>query len=153
MNTDILSRLADVEPPLPPDYRVLYMTAAIVFIVVVMALFAWRFSRQSKSKTIKEETVDTANAVSELTKLLAARSSLDSRLFAYRLTTVLRLGLHLQQLTRECPDCIGVAREQWPRIVTTLQQMRYTEQCEAAFDEDAIETIRTWLSHYAGRQA
>ena len=153
MNTDILSRLADVEPPLPPDYRAWYIATAIALLIAATALLTWRFHGRLKSKTCKEENIDSANAISELTKLLTTRSSLDSRLFAYRLATVLRLGLHLQQLTRECPDCIHVAREQWPQIVATLQQLRYSSQCATKLDDDAIETIRTWLTHNARRQA
>jgi hypothetical protein len=145
MPTDeLLARLADVELPPAPDWRP-YVIAAAALVVLALAATALLLllRRRAVSRRRVPPPFDARQRVVELQQAYV-RGEVTERDAAYRLATILRLGLGLSQLEESAPPA-QVDREHWARILRRLAHARYTRQTRPPDSEDFAAVI-DWLA-------
>lgn len=142
----LTQQLADVEPPGPPQWWPWYLLAIVLLAVVATAAqLAWRAYRR-RGTAAKPAS---ANALAKLQTLHGQWRSgqLNDRQTAFRLATLLRLGLGLDQLTPEKPAALKEDEQQWRTTIALLGKLRYRPHPMDQLDEAVFRQIRCWLEH------
>jgi hypothetical protein len=146
---DGLAALADIELPAPPDWRPLIVLAAAALAIVIAALVVYARRRRAPTVTPfandQEETGPRA-ALLRLEHLQREWSAgaIDARAAAYRLVTLLRLGLALPQLHPAAPPA-GLAEDEWRETLRLLQDLRYRPAAEHALTGAVFARAHDWL--------
>ena len=148
-NPEILSRLADIELPAPPDWQPLLITGGAIIIALMLIAFTRLYIRHIKKIP--------ADIGTRLDPALAARLQLQQlvhdwqsrtisdREAAYRLTTLLRLGLGLPQLTHACPPHIAADQHAWQDTVRLCSNLRYQETSAIRLTPEIFQRAEQWL--------
>lgn len=146
-NAAFFKRLADVE--LPPEPTIWPMIAVIVASAIVVAALLLRgYLRYFR----KVETINAAPLQQQAIKRLAeteaawCNQEIDARETAYRLSTLLRLGLGLPQLTEQCPQSLQEEASQWRQTIILFKQLRYRPANDQRLPDDIFEQLRHWLA-------
>jgi len=140
----ITRQLADIEMPPAPDWQPLLITAGVLIVFIAVALMLYRVNRQ---KTHPTENI-AASAIAELNKLQQQwqQKELNDHHAAYRLCTLLRIGLQLRQLTATPPQQLASQASQWQSTIEQLKQLRYDHNTNNQLNSDIFEQIRAWLN-------
>lgn len=146
MNPEPISQLADVELPLPPDWTP-WLAAGTAMLCIGAILF-WLALRMVRTpqRGLRQQDIATSPE-QELERLLSQwhGNQLSAREMAYRVATLLRLGLELPQLDAQPPACIVSYRERWPELIRSLAAMRYQPTPPGSLHSDMVVVVRTWL--------
>lgn len=140
---DPLATLADIEAPAPPDWAALIMLAALALVIATALLILYARTRNRPRRTAPSRTQEA------LTRLEGLRREWDSgetdaRTAAYRLATLLRLGLGLPQL-RPAPPPAGLDAAEWRETLTFLHGLRYARAPASALTPEVFARARRWL--------
>jgi len=146
-----LSQLADIlPPPAPGGPNWILLSIIGIFCLVIMAALVWFWKKhhsQRKNSTARE-------ARRRLAALRSAWQShtLSDRETAYRLATLLRLGLTLPQLnTQDRPNMVEDDTA-WRETLELLHALRYRDQAGLSLSSQCFEHAALWLAA-AQRQA
>jgi len=141
----ILDRLADVQLPAEPS---LWPAITIISaIMITVGLVYLRFRHHQTSPTT--DTGDNAQqALERLTIVEKAWSNgeIDARETAYRLNTLLRLGLNLPQLNHHCPAALAAHHHAWQQTHQLFNQLRYQPHTAQPLNSSTFGQVRLWLS-------
>ncbi len=149
-NAAFYDRLADVQLPVEPSlWPGLATVAAITVVVIVMTYLGYR--RYSRATSPTPETNTTHQALKRLNTIEQAwlANEIDTRETVYRLTTVLRLGLGLSQLTTRCPEQLRGdqgQQTQWQQTLAHFEQLRYQPQPTHQIERETFAKLRQWLT-------
>jgi hypothetical protein len=164
---DTLAALADIELPAPPDWRplialaaaLLIMTGALIAYIYIKKRIKKRRRRDAASLPLtpplspREKTSREALARLEGLRQEWSAGAIDARAAAYRLGTMLRLGLGLPQLHPAAPPA-GLDTNEWRETLLLLQSLRYAPLPAQALTPDIFIRARHWLSqHETGGEA
>jgi len=141
----ILNRLADVQLPAEPS---LWPAITIISaIVIAVGLLYLRFRRCQTSSTT-ETSNNAQQALERLTIVEKAWSNgeINARETAYRLNTLLRLGLNLPQLTHHCPAALADHHHAWQQTQQLFNQLRYQPHTAQPLNSSTFDQIRLWLT-------
>ena len=141
----ILDRLADVQLPAEPS---LWPAITIISaIVITVGLVYLHFHHRQASPT----TNTSNNAQQALERLTIvekawADGEIDARETAYRLNTLLRLGLNLPQLNHHCPAALADHHHAWQQTQQLFNQLRYQPHTAQPLNSSTFGQVRLWLS-------
>lgn len=147
-NTAFFERLADIEPPAEPALWPLFVIGLAICIAIA-ALLLWGYLRYSdkKPQPVREPSL-AQQATARLAAIEAAwqLGEIDARETAYRLSTVLRLGLGLPQLSEQCPQLLTEERKQWQQTIKLFEQLRYKPTTGQQLPEEIFTQLHHWLT-------
>lgn len=148
--TDQLAALADIELPAPPDWRPMFVFAALALMLAAGLLIRHLRTRRDPARRDAVTPVPMeSSACTALTRLARLQQqweagAIDARTTAYRLATLLRLGLGLPQLLPAAAPA-GLDETEWRTTLTLLQGLRYN-QTSPALTPEIFARARHWLS-------
>lgn len=146
MNPEPISQLADVELPLPPDWTPwLVAGAALICIGAILFWLALRLVRTPRTGLHQNDIATSPEQEWERLFGQWQGNEVPAREMAYRVATLLRLGLELPQLDTQPPACIVSYRERWPELMRELAAMRYQHTPSYRLHSDIVAVVRTWL--------
>ena len=149
-NSTALEGILDIEPPVMPIlYALKYNSLSIVFpgiivitLLLVISCLLWRryFSVRGKARRRLTALQSQVN-----------EQQLDSHHAAFQLTSILREGLSLKQLSNRTalPEKLHLHKDRWGTFIDQLSVARYSpagnkpEQVSLLF-EDAMFWLRCW---------
>ncbi len=146
-----LSQLADIlPPPAPggPDWMLLVLVGIVCIVAAAVLVWLW------KKRHSQRLNLPAREARRRLAALRSAWQShtISDREAAYRLTTLLRLGLALPQLnTQDRPSTVEDDTS-WRETLEELHALRYRNQAELSLSSQCFERAASWLAA-AQRQA
>jgi hypothetical protein len=140
-----LEQLADILPPPAPGGAgwVLLLMGVIVVSVATLGLL-WFVKR----RRARQQDVPTHEAQQRLKALRAAwqARTLSDREAAYRLATVLRLGLSLPQLAPQLRPAAVDDAAAWHDTLKVLQTLRYRNLTSATRSPHCFDRVALWLT-------
>ena len=144
---DMINRLADIVPPAPPEWQTWVISIAIGLGVCAGVWSIYRYWR-SRHHTHDRTTPSPADAQTKLAELAALwqTGALTDREAAYRLATVLRLGLGLSQLAPQIEHPAVTNRTSWTEALTLLQQLRYQHEAHHRLTPAIFDNAAAWLA-------
>lgn len=145
-NTDaLLARLADIEIPAEPEWAWLWAALLALLLGALAAGLLWRLRRSPPGGAALPSPP--REACNELDRLQARwrAGEVADRETAYRLATILRLGLALPRLTPHCPAPLRQEEASWRETIALLQRARY-RKTPAAIGPELFDRVRRWLS-------
>lgn len=138
-----LQQLADVLPPPAPGWGWAIAAASVAVLLTVAVSWWWMSSRRRSDRDIAAP--EARLRLRELRMAWRSRQ-VDDREAAYRLATLLRLGLGLTQLTSSLrPAAIAEARD-WDRTLRELDRLRYCDAIGTALSPDCFDRAERWLA-------
>ena len=148
-NSEILNRLADIELPAPPDWQPL-LTASGTIIIALMLIVLVRLYilRRKKNSIYNNKNSDPAlTARLKLQQLIKNWKShtLTDREAAYQLTTLLRLGLGLPQITPLSPPHLAADQQAWQETVSLCTRLRYHPTSGMQLSLEVFQRAEQWL--------
>ncbi len=150
MNSDelrtVTQQLADVELPPAPDWQPLIVAAIVVVIALLLAVAViYLHSRRKHSGNGSDATREALHQLQQL-QLEWQQQKVDDHDAAYRLATLLRLGLELNQLSETPPPSLTDQKTQWQMLLQQLAQLRYTAtNSHQPLTTDAFSQVEQWL--------
>lgn len=147
--TDPLTQLADIELPPPPAWPpwLVVVSAAAAILIVALLFYLWRSKKRGTTTPLPEQAL----AQLEQLSLRWRNGQLSDRETAYHLATLLRLGLALPQLTRNCPASLAPHAAQWQALISELERCRYQPQVAAPLPAALFEQARHCLMAVADK--
>ena len=141
----LLIRMADIETPAPPDWSPVLLSGMLIILLLVLAWW-WRKTARAQQHhpVIKHEL--SAHHQLETLQAQWQSGSLPDREAAYRLATILRLGLGLPQLTASCPKHLRHDEKAWQSTIVFLDNIRYQKQTTAPMTLELFEHAGHCLS-------
>jgi len=152
-----LAALADIELPAPPDWWPVIGLAAALLLFAAGVLTTHLRSRTRRgtspllltpalSPGAGEGEDDSREARTRLERLRQEwlAGAVDARAAAYRLGTLLRLGLGLPQLLPAAPPA-GLAPREWRETLALLHELRYAPVPARTLTEETFARARRWL--------
>jgi len=140
-----LSQLADILPPLAPsgpDWMLLII-AGFVCLVVIVTL-PW-FVKKHYSRRSGLPAREALRRLAALRSAWQARTISD-REAAYRLATLLRLGLALPQLAPQLrPAAVG-NEQWWHETLAQLNALRYRDRAPSTLPPQCFDRAERWLA-------
>lgn len=153
-NPEILSRLADIELPAPPNWQPLLIAGGAIIIALMLIVLTRLYIRhKKKSSSDTGLHLDPALAAHfQLQQLIHDWQShaINDREAAYRLVTLLRLGLSLPQLTHTCPPHIAADQQAWQETVTLCTHLRYQPASLTPLSLETFQRAEQWLLKTSG---
>jgi hypothetical protein len=147
-----LSQLADIlPPPAPggPDWMLLVLVG-IICCVLAAALLVW-FRKKRLSKQLNLPAREARRRLAALRSAWQSHT-LSDREAAYRLATLLRLGLALPQLNTQVPPSMVEDHTSWRETLEQLHALRYRDEAGLSLSSQCFEYTARWLAA-AQRQA
>ncbi|MCC6303166.1 MAG: DUF4381 family protein [Gammaproteobacteria bacterium] len=141
--TDPLAALADIETPAPPDWAPLIAIAALT-LAIAAALLIFYIRTRGRPRHAAPSTAHEALARIEGLQREWEAGETDARTAAYRLATLLRLGLGLPQLRPATPPA-GLDAAEWRETLTFLHGLRYAPAPVSALSPELFARARRWL--------
>lgn len=146
MNEDIaLQKLADIlPPPAPSGPGWLLIVTAIAVAVVAIFTIVWFVKKHRLHKSV----LPAHEAQQRLTALRNAwqARTVSDREAAYRLATLLRLGLVLPQLTPQIRPAVVDDALTWNETLTRLHELRYRDQASFTLSPQFFDRAEQWLA-------
>ena len=151
-HSEILGRLADIELPAPPDWQPLLITGGVIIIVLMLAVLLRLTIRRRKKISAynsrnSEVTLTARLKLQQLINDWQSHTSSD-REAAYRLTTLLRLGLSLPQLTDTCPPHLA-DQQSWQDTVRLCANLRYQKKPVTHLSLEVFQRVEQWLIKFS----
>jgi len=146
-NAAFFDRLADVQLPTEPNLWPVLATAAAVTIAII-ALITLGYRRYAQTTTPAPASDITQQALTRLNAIEQAwlANDINTRETVYQLSTVLRLGLGLSQLTAHCPPSLGDQQPQWQQTIAHFEQLRYQPTATQRLEQTTFTELRRWLT-------
>ena len=148
-NSETLSGLADIELPAPPDWQPLLIAGGVIIIfLMLIVLIRLTIRHRKKSSVDIGAHLDPALAARlQLQQLIHDWQShtINDREAAYRLVTLLRLGLGLPQLTDTCPPHIAADQQAWQETVALCTHLRYQQAPTTLLSLETFQRAEQWL--------
>lgn len=148
-DAETLSRLADIELPAAPNWQPLVITVAVIATltaILIAARLVWRSRRRRADDRQTATPLAMAQTRLEQTRRNWQAGEIDDREAAYRLATLLRLGLGLPQLPHEHPAHIPVAPSEWREITQLLERLRYQQSSQERLSPEMFQHLGRWLA-------
>ena len=140
-----LSQLADILPPPPPGGPgwLLLSLIGLACLVVVIGLL-WFMKKRHAPRGVSSSR----EARQKLAALHSAWQShaVSDREAAYRLATLLRLGLALPQLDTLKPPSVVEDGMAWRETLRQLHTLRYRQQTGSVLSSQCFEHAKRWLT-------
>ena len=162
-----LKLLADIMLPPAQDWTPLWWAASFILPALLSTLVVF-LAHKRRRKDIAPQTGPSSTPLEELNRIEQEWQSgtLKPRDAAYRLATVLRIGMGLAQLTQQRPPSITGAGAQaansgttdaaqdahWQRVVDGLERIRYRPD-GGQVDAQWFDWIRAWLQSAESNRA
>ena len=147
MNPELLQqRMADIIVPVPAG-PTLQDAGILILLVVLLSWAAWRIRRGRRQPRQTQATAtgwDDALQQLELVRQDWQGGQINHREAAFRLATVLRLGLHLAQLPSQPPAAV-MDKTQWHNTMATLNALRYPSQLSQPLTDECFIGVRQIL--------
>jgi len=142
----ITQQLADVELPPAPDWQALVIAAIVVVVALLLAVAViYLRSRRKHSGKVPDSTSEALHQL-QLLQLAWQQQKINDHDAAYRLATLLRLGLELNQFTETPPPSLINQQPQWQALLQQLTQLRYTPaNHHNPLTADAFTQVERWL--------
>lgn len=153
----ITQKLADVEAPPPPEWQPLISASVTVAVAVVLAVALIRLrSRRAHPAKAADASREALHQLQQLQRAWQ-RGESDDQESAYRLATLLRLGLGLDQLTETPPPALSAEAQPWRELMQQLNRLRYQppavhedegqggDEIGAQLTPDSFARIERWL--------
>ena len=146
-----LSQLADIlPPPAPggPDWMLIIFVGIICILAAAVLVWFWKKHHSQRINLPARE------ARRRLVTLRSAWQShtISDREAAYRLATLLRLGLALPQLNTQDRPSMVEDDTSWRETLEQLYTLRYRDQAGLSLSSQCFERAARWLAA-AQRQA
>ncbi len=140
----ILDRLADVQFPTEPTLWPVFAFIGALLIIILI----YRGYRRRQSPPPIQANNNAQQALERLTIVENAWTNdhIDARQAAYRLSTLLRLGLNLPQLNHHCPVVLADSHQAWQQVLTLFDQLRYQPHTASPLTRNTFDQLRRWLS-------
>jgi len=153
--TDLLTKIADIELPAPPDWwPVITGIVAVTLIIVIFGLLTWRIIKGSKKlDDTSTFTIGHSHVLLERLQDEWSRGRISDREASYQLSTLLRLGLGLPQLTPHCPASLKTDTTVWEETIRIFNQLRYQKIPETRLAPDIFSNAKKWLMSAAADHA
>ncbi|MBL1260720.1 MAG: hypothetical protein COB33_009355 [Thiotrichaceae bacterium] len=143
----ILGRLADVQLPAEPVLWPIFAFSGAV--LVIIAFIALSYRRRQSIPPVQTNN-NQQQALERLTIVENAwtNGDIDAREAAYRLSTLLRLGLNLPQLNHHCPAALADNNQAWQQTLALFNQLRYPSHTatQQPLTLNTFAQLRWWLS-------
>jgi hypothetical protein len=145
----ITQQLADVELPPAPDWQPLIIAAvAIIIALLVAVVVIYLRSRRKDSNNVSDRNRDAPHQL-QLLQQAWQKKEIDDHDAAYRLATLLRLGLGLNQLGDMPPPSLQGDQQQWRQLLQQLAQLRYRphagEEEKKELTTEIFIQVEQWL--------
>jgi len=147
-NVDVLSKMADIELPAPPDWHLAVIFAATLLIVLVAIPIMWHSSRRIRKHGGAPAIMHSDKVLEEI-KTRWSNNRITDREASYQLSTLLRLGLGLPQLNDTCPAGLTEDAATWEKTITLFNQLRYKKNTAVKLSPDDFKNVKKWLMHTA----
>jgi len=147
--SDLLNKMADIELPAPPDWQPLIITVSAVMLIAVATILIIRHISKSGKNPDDSPPVNVrhSSVVFEDLKEQWSKGRITDREASYRLSTLLRLSLGLQQLDTACPPGLTNDAGTWENTIQLFNQLRYKQNTQATLSPDVFNHIKKWLMH------
>jgi hypothetical protein len=146
-----LSQLADIlPPPAPggPDWMLLVLVGIVCVLAAAVLVWLWK---KRHAQRINSPAREARRRLATLRSAWQSRT-LSDREAAYRLATLLRLGLDVPQLSAQlCPRAVEDDAS-WRETLEQLHALRYRDQAGLSLSSQCFERAARWLAA-AQRQA
>ncbi len=142
----ITQQLAGLELPPAPDWQPLIIATLVVLIALLLAVaLIYLRSRRQQPGHIDDQSREALHQL-HLLQQQWLQQSIDDHDAAYRLATLLRLGLGLNQLTNTAPPALIEQQQRWQQLQQQLIQLRYTPaESRPPLSADLFTQVETWL--------
>lgn len=145
---DPLALLADIELPPAPDATAPLLAALVLVAIVAATVAALHLVRRRRPARRASSGVRPTPAVEAAARLAGLEAAwrdgrITDREAAYRLCTLLRLGLGLQRLDAARPPA-GIGAEGWSEHLRVLERLRYGSG-GPKLDAAAFREAHAWL--------
>lgn len=142
----LTAQLADIQLPQEPQLWPWYLGGALLFALILAAVqMVWRRRRVVADHNYRPSPREALRQLEQLQHEWQ-QQQIDDQRTAFRLATILRLGLHLPQLTLEAPSQLRAETSRWRQIIAQLQQLRYHRHPETKLDQSIFDHVHRWLS-------
>lgn len=146
-SADTLNRLADIDLPAAPDWQPWIIAAAMIVLVLALVVAGW-YVRHHRARGLASTMIARSAMAQQRVEQVRAgwlSGTISDREAAYRLATLLRLGLGLPQLT---PDRPPVAAEQsvWRETIHLFEQLRYQPTARQSLSPEVFQRVEHWLA-------
>ncbi len=146
----LLIRMADIEVPPPPDWAPVLLYGMLIILLLVLAIaialaWWWRKTARAQQRPVTQQELSAQHKL-EMLQAQWQSGSLPDREAAYRLATILRLGLGLSQLTANCPKHLCHNKKAWLSAIAFLDNIRYQKQTTAPITLELFEHAGHCLS-------
>lgn len=142
MDIDLLHKIADIQPPVAPDWQSLFIN---MFLLLILILISLRCFKSIFSNNIPPEIKYTL--LTHINKL--EQDTLDNHInqrdCAYRLAEILRQAFNLNQLNKPPPFIESDSQQQWHEMLLILNQCRYRGKITTQLDTQYFKLIRLVL--------
>lgn len=144
MNDDHgLATLADIVLPPSPDWQPMWLTMTFALVVTALMIASFWVYQRSRKMTNHGIPPTPLHTLAKIEQQWHA-GSLTPRETAYRLATVLRLGMGMPQLTCHPPASLADQQSRWETLIHELDRIRYAP-LTSPLDEQWFEWVREWL--------
>ena len=142
----ITQRLADLELPPAPDWQTPIVAAIVVVVALLLAVAVVYLHSRRKHAGNGSDSIREALHQLQRLQLAWQQQKINDHDAAYRLATLLRLGLGLKQLTETPPPSLINQQPQWQVLLQQLTRLRYTPtESHSPLTIDAFNQVEKWL--------
>lgn len=145
--TDPLSNLADIEMPAPPDWWPVIIAAIVAtLIIVTLGLFIRHMIKgKNNQRDSSIMTTEQGHLLLDQLEKEWRQGKVNDREASYQLSTLLRLGLGLPQLTPHCPASLKTDTSVWEETIMIFNQLRYKKMPQTQLTPDIFKKVSGWL--------
>ena len=137
-----LSQLADILPPPPPSGLDWMLLGIVCLLVTVIGLW---FMRKRLSRKTPSSAREAQRRIKALSTAWQAHK-LSDREAAYRLATLLRMGLTLPQLSAHVRPNTVEDEVTWRETLEQLHALRYQDHPKSSLSNQCFERAERWLA-------
>jgi hypothetical protein len=142
---ELLAKLADVDLPAPPDWRIPLMITLIATAAAVLFIYGiWHYLRHRLHHLHQHPAQQALRRLEHLRQEWESQK-IGDREAAYHLATLLRLGLELPQLQNHRPYPHSDPAS-WRNMLLLLEHLRYRESTAEKLSPDVFRLAHDWLS-------
>ncbi len=116
-----IARLADIDPPPPPDPVLPTAIAGLLLLVMTGIAIAWRRRHETRPSDTRPSPVRALEALERD----ASTGRIAGRQIAYEFAALLRYRYGIPFLGRDLPPTCPLAADEWRRLVEWLDRARY----------------------------
>jgi len=141
-STGAVTRLADIDPPVPPSPVAPTVTVVLALVLALTCLLLWR--RHLERGRACRDAPTPLRTLEELERRQAA-GRIDGRTLAYELASLLRHHYRLPALDHTPPDPCPIDGRDWGHLIDWLDRARYA-RVRPDSDPGACSLVRRCLA-------